>query len=46
MAARRRKATKRKVVRKGRDSKGRFLKGFYQPCSKGARIRKARKRSR
>ena len=45
MAARRRK-TSTKKSRKGRDAKGRFLKGFYQPCGKGARIRKAKKKRR
>ncbi len=37
------KKTARKT-KKGRNSKGQFLKGFYQPCTKGARIRKARRR--
>jgi len=41
MAARRKKAT-----RKGRDSKGRFKKGWYQPCTPKARIRKAKKGTR
>ncbi len=35
-----RKSTK---VKKGRNAKGQFLKGFYQPCTQGARIRKAKK---
>ena len=35
------KATRK--PKKGRNSKGQFLKGFYQPCTKGARIRKAKK---
>ncbi len=30
--------------KKGRNAKGQFLKGFYQPCSKGARIRKAKRK--
>lgn len=41
---RRRNTRTTKKARKGRDSKGRFLKGFYQPCTKGARIRKVRKK--
>jgi len=37
MAARRRRATtKRKVVRKGRDSEGRFLKGGLSALLKGS----------
>lgn len=32
-----------KKLKKGRNAKGQFLKGFYQPCTKGAHIRKARK---
>jgi hypothetical protein len=30
--------------KKGRNKKGQFIKGFYQPCNKGARMRKARKK--
>jgi len=39
----RRRSTAAKKARKGRDSKGRFQKGFYQPCTKGARIKKAKR---
>jgi len=41
MAARK-KATVKKT-RRGRDAKGRFLSGWYQPCTHKARIRKAKK---
>ena len=37
-------AAKRKKARKGRDSKGRFLKGWYQPCTPKARVRKAKRK--
>lgn len=32
----------KKRTKAGRDSKGRFKKGHYQPCSKGAAMRKAK----
>lgn len=35
---------KKRKVRRGRDSKGRFKKGWYQPCQTGARIRRAKKK--
>ncbi len=31
-------------AKKGRNKKGQFISGFYQPCTKGSRIRKAKKR--
>jgi len=45
MAGRKKRTTKRKS-RVGRDAKGRFKKGFYQPCKKGASIRKVKKHRR
>ena len=39
-----RRRTTTKKTRKGRNSKGQFIKGFYQPCTKGARIKKAKKK--
>jgi hypothetical protein len=35
-------AKKKKGARRGRDGKGRFLKGWYQPCTPKARIKKAK----
>ena len=40
----RRRKTTAKKVRKGRNAKGQFLPGFYQPCHKGSRIRKAKRK--
>ena len=31
-------------AKKGRNARGQFLPGYYQPCNKGARIRKAKRR--
>ena len=40
----RKAATKKKTAKKGRNKLGQFVKGFYQPCTKGSRIRKAKKK--
>jgi hypothetical protein len=31
-------------TKKGRDTRGQFMEHFYQPCTKGSRMRKAKKR--
>jgi len=38
------KATRKKAIKKGRNAKGQFIGGYYQPCTKGSRIKKAKKK--